>query len=82
MQEQEQGQEEQSLRKIVAKIAETSSDFPLSAHLRDDLSVDSVRALEIVFEIEKVFAVPVPEDRYGEVRTFQELLTLVKSLKS
>ncbi len=73
---------EESLRKIVGKIAETSTDFPSSAHLRDDLNVDSVRALEIVFEIEKVFAVPVPEDRYAEVRTFQDLLNLVASLKS
>lgn len=77
-----QTQTEENLRKIVGKIAETTTDFPLSAQLRDDLNVDSVRALEIVFEIEKVFAVPVPEDRYGEVRTFQDLLTLVTSLKT
>jgi acyl carrier protein len=73
---------EESLRKIVAKIAETTPDFALGAQLRDELGVDSVRALEIVFEIEKVFAVAVPEDRYGEVRTFSDLLALVKSLKS
>jgi acyl carrier protein len=72
---------EESLRKIVAKIAETKPDFALGAQLRDELGVDSVRALEIVFEIEKVFGVSVPEDRYGEVRTFSDLLVLVKSLK-
>jgi hypothetical protein len=29
-----------------------------------------------------VFGVPVPEDRYGEVRTFSDLLSLVASLKN
>ena len=75
-------QMEQSLRDIVGKIAETTTTFPSSAKLRDELNVDSVRALEIVFEIEKVFGVPVPEDRYGEVRTFSDLLSLVASLKN
>lgn len=79
---QTQTQIEESLRKIVGKIAETTTDFPLSAHLRDDLNVDSVRALEIVFDIEKVFAVSVPEGRYGEARTFQDLVNLVVALKS
>lgn len=82
MQTHQQTDHEDSLRKIVGKIAETTTDFPATAHLRDDLNVDSVRALEIVFEIEKVFSVPVPEDRYGEVRTFKDLLELVSSLKS
>jgi acyl carrier protein len=73
---------EEALRKIVAKIAETTPDFGLNANLRDQLNVDSVRALEIVFEIERVFGVPVPEERYGEVQTFSDLLALVQSLKS
>ncbi len=73
---------EEQLRNIVAKIAETRPDFPSNAHLRDQLNVDSVRALEIVFEIERVFAVPVPEERYSEVRTFDDLLKLVTTLKA
>jgi acyl carrier protein len=73
---------EQTLRTIVAKIAETSPDFSNEASLRDDLNVDSVRAVEIVFDIEGTFGVKVPEDRYSEVRTFRDLLKLVGSLKS
>jgi acyl carrier protein len=72
---------EQDLRAIVAKIAETSPDFALTAHLRDEVGVDSVRAFEIVFEIEKVFGVSIPEERYGEVRTFEDLMAVVTSLK-
>ena len=72
---------EQTLRNIVAKIAETTADFAPDAALRDDLKVDSVRALELVFEVEKEFSITVPEGRYGEVRTFQDLVKLVASIK-
>lgn len=73
---------EQSLRTIVAKIAEISPDFPADAELRDGLQVDSVRALEILFEIERTLGIKVPEERYGEVRQFKDLVELVQSLKS
>ncbi len=72
---------EQALRSIVSKIAETPEDFSPDANLRDDLRVDSVRALELVFEVEKEFSIKVPEGRYGEVRTFQDLVKLVDSIK-
>jgi acyl carrier protein len=72
---------EKALREIVAKIAETKNDFATDAVLRDDIGVDSVRGLELIFEIEQTFSVKVPESRYGEVRTFADLVTLVTSLK-
>jgi len=73
---------DQTLRDIVAKIAETPADFAPEATLRDDLNVDSVRALELIFEVEQEFAIKVPEGRYGEVRTFQDLVKLVGSIKA
>jgi len=72
---------EQTLREIVAKIAETTNDFASNASLLHDLEVDSVRALEVIFEIERTFSIKVPEGRYGEVRTFADLLALVTTLK-
>jgi acyl carrier protein len=72
---------EQTLRNIVATIAETGADFAPSVNLREELNVDSVRALEIIFEIERVFQVQVPEGSYGRVRTFDDLLTLVTGIK-
>jgi len=72
---------EEKLRRIVAQIAEVSPDFDLDAHLRDDLNVDSFRAVEIVFELERTFETKVPDGRYAEVQTFKDLLALVRSLK-
>jgi acyl carrier protein len=72
---------EQTLRQIVAKIAETAPDFDAGASFRDALNIDSVRALEVVFEIEKVFKISVPEERYAEVKNFNDLFGLVSSIK-
>lgn len=72
---------EQKLRSIVARIAETSPDFDANARLRDALGVDSVRSLEIVFEIEKELGLAVPEDCYAEVKTLNDIIQLVSSLK-
>ena len=72
---------DETLRTIVAKIAETSADFPPDANLRDDLSVDSVRALELIFEVERAFSIRVPEQRYGEVKTFTDLVKVVAAIK-
>jgi acyl carrier protein len=58
---------EEKLREIVARIGEISKDFEPNAHLRDDLNVDSFRAVEIVFEIEGAFQITVPGARYADV---------------
>jgi acyl carrier protein len=72
---------EAKLRQIVAQIAEIAPDFQRDAHLRDELNVDSFRAVEIVFEVERAFEIKVPDSRYGEVQTFNDLLKLVTALK-
>jgi len=73
---------EEKLREIVARIGEIPKDFDAGAHLRDELNIDSFRAVEIVFEIERAFKITVPGQRYGEVETFKDMLQLVTSLAS
>ncbi len=72
---------EQTLRDIVARIAEVPPDFEAGATLREKLGVDSVRALEILFEIERTLGVVVPEDGYASVKSFSNLLSLVESIQ-
>jgi acyl carrier protein len=71
---------EQTLRDIVARLAELPPDFALDAHLRDDLNVDSFRAAEIVFEIERVFKTKIPDERFAQAQTFNDIVGLVASL--
>ena len=73
---------ENTLRDLVAKIAETNTTFAPTASMRDELKVDSVRVFELVFEIERTFDVKFPQERFGDVVTFDDLVTVVRSLKT
>jgi acyl carrier protein len=72
---------EETLRQIIAKIAETTPDFGADADLREDLDLDSHRGVELLFEVERVFDVKVPADRFDELRTLNKALALIASLK-
>ncbi len=71
---------EEKLREIVSRIGEVDPDFSAEADLADDLSIDSFRATEIVFEIERTFKIKVADSSYGEVKTFTDMVKLVRSL--
>jgi acyl carrier protein len=71
---------EEILRGLIAKIAETSTNFARTANLRDELKVDSVRVFELVFEIEQAFQVRFPEEHYATIQTFEDLVQVVRSL--
>lgn len=71
---------EETLREIVARIAELPADFAADANLRDDLNVDSFRAAEIVFEIERVLKTKIPDEQFAQVQTFNDIVDLVTSV--
>ena len=71
---------EETLREIVARIAELPAEFPADASLRDDLNVDSFRAAEIVFEIERVLKTKIPDEQFAQVQTFHDIVDLVTSV--
>jgi acyl carrier protein len=71
---------EKTLREIVSRIGEVDPDFSADANLTDDLSIDSFRAAEIAFEIERTFKIQVTDSSYGEVKTFADMVKLVRSL--
>jgi acyl carrier protein len=72
---------EETLRQIIAKIAETFADFSADADLKEDLEVDSHRAVELLFEIERTFDVKIPATRFDELRSLNKAMALLKSLK-
>ena len=73
---------ERELRQIITKVAETTNaDFSADADLRDELDVDSHRAIELAFEIERKFEVSIPDHRFEELRTLRSTVELIKSLK-
>ena len=71
---------EQTLRELIARIAEVPANFSEGASLRDELNVDSFRAAEIAFEIERVFRIKLPDDGYVQAQTFNDVLRLLTSV--
>ncbi|HEY6879783.1 MAG TPA: acyl carrier protein [Polyangiales bacterium] len=71
---------EETLRLLIARIAEVPPDFPIDAHLRDDLDIDSFRAAELVFEIERVLSTKLPDALFAEAQSFSDILKLVTSV--
>jgi acyl carrier protein len=69
-----------SLREIVCRIGEVEPSFSGDADLTEDLSIDSFRAAEIVFEIERTLKIKLDDSSFGEVKTFADLVKLVRSV--
>jgi acyl carrier protein len=71
---------EEMLRQLVARIAEVPATFPIDAHLRDDLDIDSFRAAELIFEIERVFATKLPDTQFAQAQSFHDVLKMLNSI--
>ena len=51
--------------------------------LKDDLNLDSLDMIEVVYEVEDHFDVQIPEDSIKEIRTFQQVVDgLTKALEA
>jgi acyl carrier protein len=73
---------ETTLRKLIADVAETTNvDFDMDADLRDELDIDSHRAVDLVFQVENAFGITIPADRFDELRTLRKAMALVASMK-
>ena len=44
------------------------------ARLQEDLDLDSLDMIEVVYEVEDHFNVQIPEDAIAEIRTFQQVV--------
>jgi acyl carrier protein len=68
------------LREIVSRIGEVDPSFSADADLNEELSIDSFRATEIVFEIERTLKIKLDDTDFGEVKTFADMVKLVRSV--
>jgi acyl carrier protein len=71
---------EATLREIVSRIGEVEASFSADADLTEDLAIDSFRAAEIVFEIERTLKIKLDDASFGEVKTFSDMVQLVRSV--
>ena len=43
--------------------------------LRDDLGLDSLQTIELVYQVESVFDIQIPDEDFGRLRTIGEVVT-------
>ena len=71
---------ETKVRTIVAEISNLPPDMPATANLYLDLGVASVHALQLLTELEERFGVAIPDDRFVEATSIDDLTVLMSSL--
>jgi acyl carrier protein len=72
----------EEIRKSISEIAEISEDkITEDAKLVEDLGVDSLMALEIVTNVEKLYRVKVPPEKIPTIRTLNNIVTLLKEIQ-
>ncbi len=71
------------VRRIIARFR----SLPLEtveedSRLQEDLELDSLDALDLIFEIEEEFKVSVPDDQVGEFRTVRAVCDGIEALQN
>lgn len=60
------------------KLGLISSEINDESNLIEDLGADSLDAVDIIMEVEKVFNIPIPDDDVEKINTVQDLITIVE----
>ena len=60
---------------IISKQLEIEPDkIKPETNLKDDLNLDSLDMIEVVYEVEDHFDVQIPEDSIKDIQTFQQVV--------
>ena len=70
---------EEIRKKVIEVLADRASmdvqQITLQSRLVDDLGLDSLDAVEMVFEIEERYGIDIPDDQIQEFKTAQDIVT-------
>jgi len=70
------------VRAIIAKHAERAIEqVQADASLEEDLGLDSLGALEVIFEIEEEFKILVPNERAAEFKSVRSVCDGIEALQ-
>jgi len=66
------------IKQIIANVAGLdAAKIPDQASLREDLSLDSLSLLEIGVDVDFTFKLNLPDERYKEIQSLDEMVGLV-----
>ncbi len=66
------------IQKVVFKSVSVDNVTPES-RLQEDLDLDSARLVDLVLNLEDEFAIRIEDDRIEKLKTFQDLINLVRA---
>jgi acyl carrier protein len=73
------GEIRQEIKRLVATVTEREpEEISDSALLREDLGVDSLLAMEIMVDLDKKFAIDIPEEEFTQVKSVDDAVSLVE----
>jgi acyl carrier protein len=72
---------QEKVKEIIAEIAEIDSNgIKPDAHFINDLGIDSLNVLELVFTFEQEFKVVIDPSHFPEMTTIEKTATLLQKL--
>lgn len=76
---------EEKLQSIIKEYTEADFDQNLASQNFDDLGIDSLSLVEIIFDIEEAFDIKIPQDNElenlgGSLNSYNDVLQLVSDL--
>ena len=71
---------EAELRQLVAAIGEIPPSFDPNANFYLDLGVPSMKAMQLLMELEEKYGVPVPDDEFVEATSLTSLTAMMSRL--
>ena len=67
------------VRAIIAEIIEVDEeDIKGNSRFREDLEVDSMKALEILVAVDRKYKIKIPEERLRDIRSLNDSVALTK----
>jgi acyl carrier protein len=70
------------IKQEIRKLSPDSSDLTSTTDIVTDIRLDSVAVMNLVFELEEEFDISIPLNSLTEVRTIQDLATLIEKEKN
>jgi acyl carrier protein len=73
----------QEIRQIICRVSRTAeADLQDNLLVRDELGIDSIMAMEIVYACEKYMGIEIEETLFESVRTVGEFLSILENIQA
>jgi acyl carrier protein len=71
---------EERVRAVIGRVTKLEAGFSATSDLFRDLGVKSIAALDLLLSLEEEFSIAIPDDKFGDARSVEKLVTLVAEL--